>query len=230
MQCFKILEDNLNYKFKNKALLTKALSHSSYVNKEKENDLQSNERLEFLGDRVLGLVIAEYLFSYFKTEPEGVLSHCIAYLNSSELLYEISKKIALDKCIFIHDIKINSLKKIYANTVEAILAAIYLDSDYETIKNIIINLWKPYITTSLSYDIKINFNPKSFLQEWAQKNKLLIPEYIDLKQEGSEHEPVFYISLKIVGYNEVIATGKSKKIAQKNAALSFIKTNNLYQE
>lgn len=217
------LETVLGYYFVNKALLKQALSHSSYVHSSKPLKLQSNERLEFLGDRVLGLAMASRLYDTFANKSEGTLAAAIAYLNSCDVLYQIAKRINLQKYILVSGVKKKQpLKRIYANALEAVLAAIYLDSSFEVVQKIINNLWEPYINSSLTNDVKVSFNPKSILQEWAQQNNLPIPLYEDRGKEGTEHAPVFTIALLVKGYKEVIAKANSKRKAQKIAAYNFV--------
>lgn len=223
------LENDLGYTFKDKSFLQQALSHSSYINNIKRTLIDSNERLEFLGDRVLGLVIAHHLYQVFNDYQESSLAHAIAYLNSKDILYKVAVQIHLDKYVQVasNTTKKNALETIYANALEAILAAIYLDSNYDTIQAIIVRLWKPYIHNCLQPDTLVNFNPKSWLQEWAQQNNLPLPNYLQIKKEGSEHSPIFTIALEIKGHPTTTAKANSKKLAEKKVALAFISNNNL---
>lgn len=223
------LENQLGYTFKNKSLIKQALSHSSYTYSSKVlKNINSNERLEFLGDRVLGLAVAHKLYEVFSNQEEGALATSIAYLNSKDVLCKVAEDVKLFNYIFISGIKRKkSLKSIYANALEAVLAAIYLDSDFKKVQKVIDKLWHPYVENSVNCDTKVSFNPKSILQEWAQKNNLPLPLYKDIKKEGSEHEPMFTVNLLIEGYEAVVAKALSKREAQKIAAYNFLKNNNI---
>lgn len=223
------LENQLGYTFNNKSLIKQALSHSSYTYSSKVlKNINSNERLEFLGDRVLGLAVAHKLYEVFSNQEEGALATSIAYLNSKDVLCKVAEDIKLFHYIFISGIKRKkSLKSIYANALEAVLAAIYLDSDFKTVQKVIDKLWHPYVENSVNCDTKVSFNPKSILQEWAQKNNLPLPLYKDIKKEGSEHEPMFTVNLLIEGYEVIVAKAPSKREAQKIAAYNFLKNNNI---
>lgn len=223
------LEKYLGYNFKNKLLIKQALSHSSYTYNSKEiNNISSNERLEFLGDRVLGLAVAHKIYDLFSNKEEGILANSIAYLNSRDVLCKVAEDIKLSNYVLISGVRRKkSLKSIYANALEAVLAAIYLDSNFKTVQEVINNLWYPYLKESINCNTKVVFNPKSMLQEWAQKNNLPLPLYKDIKKEGSEHEPMFTVNLLVEGYDIIVAQAQSKREAQKVAAYKFLKKNNI---
>ena len=214
------LEDKLGYKFINKDLILLALTHCSVNNKSNHN----NERLEFLGDRVLGFVIADFLYSTNSDKDEGFLSKFLSMLISKETLSAIAEEI--DLCSYI--LKQDCNASLGADALEAVIAAIYIDScSLDKIRSIIYKFWQPYIHNYLQGDMYSSFNPKSTIQEWSQKNKLPIPCYIDVKKEGTEHEPVFYVKVCIEGYGGIEGIGSSKKIAQKDACMKFIEKYNI---
>lgn len=217
-----ILEDTINYKFKNNSYLINALTHSSY-NPHHYKERVNNERMEFLGDKILGFIIAEEIYNKFPDKPEGYLSKCLSYLTSSKVISKVGKSLNIEQYIK----KNNELKdSIIVNTCEAIIAAIYLDSnDIIHCKNFILKFWDNYIESYNIQETYLNFNPKSFVQEWAQNLKLPIPEYNCVKKEGTEHNPIFYVEIVIKGYKSEIAAGSNKKTAEKNAAAKFININ-----
>jgi len=214
---FSNLEKNLNYIFKDKQLLELALTHSSYINK--KSNCINNERLEFLGDKVLGLVMADYIYDNFKDYSEGELSKIYSYITSKDFLIEVAEKINIEKYL---KTKNQSEKSILIDAVESLIGAIYLDSNIDSVKKIILKLWIPILQNYLDNDSYNYFNPKSCLQEWAQKHKLPIPIYVDIKKEGEEHQPIFHVKLNVEGYDDIIGVGSNKQIAQKDCAMQFI--------
>lgn len=212
----------LNYVFNDKSLLKNALTHSSSV----KAKIGSNERLEFLGDRVLSLAISDYLYKHFKNETEGSLAKRHAFLANANTLYEIANKIELS-----HDITASfSLdkddlikqnikdKNIMADAVEAIIGAIYLDSDFKTAYDVIIDLYGDL----LHNQGKPPQDFKTKLQEVSQSKFAKIPEYSVVKITGPDHSPEFTVMVK-VNSRQAIATGASKKEAEQKAAEILIK-------
>ena len=217
------IENKLNYIFKNKALLDLALTHSSYINK--KSNLFNNERLEFLGDKILGMIIANYLYCHFSNYTEGDLSKAYSYLTSKDILIKIAQDLNICKYIKKRN---NNETSILVDAIEAIIASIYIDStNLDNCKNFILNNWIPHLNNYLNSNVYNDFNPKSCIQEWAQKNKLPIPIYLDIKKEGEEHQPKFYVKLQILGYEDTTGIGSNKQLAQKDAATNFIKKYNI---
>jgi len=196
-------------KFKNKKLLKQALTHSSFSNK-------NNERLEFLGDRVLGLVVAELLYLKFPNESEGDLAKRFAGLVCTETLAEIAEEIEI-----ITEIKVDrelrkKIKKqthLHANTVEALIGALYLDQSYQFIFKFIKELWEKKLNNMITPPQ----DAKSKLQELSQKLKNLIPIYNLLEKKGKEHSPIFIIEAEALGI-KTIGEGSTKKEAERNSA------------
>ena len=207
-----ILEKKLGYIFKDKKLLDLALTHSSV---RKNSPHQSYERLEFIGDRVLGLSIADYLFKHHKTENEGSLAKRLAFIVSRESCAKIAEK--LDLKIYIKALKRDLIptSSILPDAVEAVLGAIYLDNDdFKVVREVTLNLWKELLT-------EVNILPpdyKTALQEWSQEHFALIPLYTILEQKGLAHAPTFLIQVEIPGAGIESAQGASKRQAEQRAA------------
>ncbi|MCL2566808.1 MAG: ribonuclease III [Alphaproteobacteria bacterium] len=217
----KDLEAKLGYKFKDVKNLQKALTHSSFFN----SILNSNERLEFLGDKILGSVVACILYENYPKKDEGYLSKFFSYLTSEEVLCDIGKKLETAKHIK-HNTSLED--SVIADSIEAILAAIFIDSgDFSVVKGVIQNHWDSYFKSYNEDSIYKMFNPKSTLQNWAQKRGLKIPEYVDVSKEGNEHNPLFYVKVVVENFKGEEGVGRNKKIAQKNAAQKFIEINKI---
>ncbi|MDR0484572.1 MAG: ribonuclease III [Alphaproteobacteria bacterium] len=215
------LELKLEYKFKDIKILAKALTHSSFSNV----SLNSNERLEFLGDKVLGNIVAFILYESYPKKDEGFLSRFFSYLTSEEVLVLVGKKLEISNYIK-HNTSLED--SVIADSIEAIIASIYIDcGDINTVKKFIKNYWDVYIQSYNEESIYKNFNPKSTLQDWAQKHKLKIPEYIDVAKEGDDHNPIFLVKVEVEGYKAEEGRGKNKKNAQKEAAQKFIEIHKI---
>ena len=209
------LMKSINYKFKNISNLNQALTHSSYKSSAK---IQNYERLEFLGDRVLGLIIASKLYFQNTQSSEGDLAKKLSFLVCKSTLKKIANEIELEKYVK-HSKKIDSLESIKANALEALIGAIYLDSNLENTSKIILNLWKNYFDNiNLS-----TFDPKSSLQEWCLKYKKKLPEYKLIEKIGPDHQPIFKIKVFIDNYTYSTANGNSKQDAEVNAAEKLLK-------
>lgn len=210
------LQQQLQYNFSNTSLLAKAFIHSSYYS---NKNMPNNERLEFLGDKVLGLCMADILYGLFPNYQEDKLSQMYSYLTSQNSLNNVANYLGLANYLQ-HNSNINS--KILSSSLEALLAVIYLDSNLQQVKQCINTLWQTEIT-SINADSAYNsFNPKSYLQVWAQQNSLPLPIYTDLQKQGQEHNPTFVVEVTIQGFKPVVGVGSNKKLAQKNAAEKFI--------
>lgn len=221
MESFRELEKLLGYSFKNKALLTEALSHPSLRQHHEYKANKDYERLEFLGDAVLNLIITEILFNNFKEYNEGNLAKIRSYLVCKETICVVGAKLGLKNYIIMtHGEEIaggrdnpNNIE----NVTEALIAAIYLDSDITTIHNIIGKLWAEFIKVKDLTD----YDPKTALQEWAQSKDHHIPIYRLIKREGVAHLSTFTVSVKINGYEQT-GKGHSIKEAEKNAARELL--------
>ncbi len=175
------------------------------------------QRLEFLGDRVIGLILASELYNKFKGFDEGSLAKLYSFLTSAVIIEKIAKEIGLD--VFLRKIKyIDISRKVLTDYMEAILGALYLDRGLNKTKNIVIILWKKEIDNNKAR----KGDAKSLLQEWTQANNLGLPSYNFLKKLGPDHSPLFKVQLNISKYKTLIAQGKSIQEAQKKAAQIFI--------
>ncbi|MBI5213996.1 MAG: ribonuclease III [Nitrospirae bacterium] len=214
------LEDSLGYRFKDKALLTDALTHKSYHHENPHDAPGHNERLEFLGDSVLGLVIAEDLFLKDAMLTEADMSKMKSYLVKESVLFEIASRLSLGKYLRLgrgeESTGGRQKKSILSDAVEALLGAVFLDSDYKTAKSVITRLFKDKISFAVAQ--KEGYDFKSELQEKSQSLFAVLPEYKIVKQEGEEHKKIFTAEVYINGQLYGSGTGKSKKDAQMSAA------------
>lgn len=204
----------IGYEFSNKSLLIRALTHASA---EKSIDTGTYERLEFLGDRVLGLVVSDFLMCQYPTEDEGQLSRRLSLLVDRSTLASVSKNIELqDYIIYGGGTKLN--ESIQADVMEAIFGAIYLDGGLENAKKVI-----EALLCTLAEKVKTPpIDSKTALQEWAQRKKLRLPVYTEIGREGPDHQPVFIIEVSLDGCDTKIAKGPSKRIAEQAAAKKLL--------
>lgn len=214
----KTLEEYLNYKFKNKALLRKALTHSSYAN-ENKSEGESNERLEFLGDSVLSIIVAEHIFKNYKNLPEGELTKLRASLVCESALYEFSLELHIGEFLLLGkgEQKAGGSERpsILADAFEAVLAAIYLDGGIEPAKRHVLR----FIEEKLSSMQTVAFKDyKTLLQEVIQQNPEEKLEYVLTKESGPDHDKNFTVEVHL--NSNVIGTGigHSKKRAEQEAA------------
>lgn len=207
----------IGYTFKNENLLIEALSHSSYANESKKNR-KSNERLEFLGDSVLSIVVSKHIFNDYKNLPEGELTKLRASLVCEKALYQFSKKIHLGEYILLGKGEEmtggRQRPSILADAFEAVIASIYLDGGFEPVEK--------YILSFLPRDIIHNqpvFNDfKTVLQEIVQKNPEETVEYILVEEKGPEHDKAFVVNVCLNSNVIGQGVGKSKKEAEQKAA------------
>ena len=210
------LEKKIKIKFKNKNLLVRSITHKSY------NSKINNEKLEFLGDRVLGLVIAKKLLNTYPDDNEGVLDKKFASLVNKKKCLEIGKNFNLEKIIKTNTShNKNSLieDKIISDTCEAIIGAIFFDQGIKIAEKFILNLWSDHILKSKNTEI----DSKTRLQEYALKKFKLLPEYNLMSSKGPRHKPIFEVKVKIKNYKSELGKGSSKKDAEQQAAFKLIK-------
>ena len=216
----KELETIIDHNFKKIKLLEKALTHKSFDN------LNNNEKLEFLGDRVLGLVISERLLEKYPTEKEGIIDKKFANLVNKKTCSLIAKKINLKKFIYLgssHKKVERYADKISSDCLEAIVGAIYLDSGLKSVQKFILSFWKEHLLKSTVTLI----DSKTLLQEFSLKKFKELPKYIFFKKTGPQHRPVFKTEVQIPNSKKIIGTGSSKKNAQQNAAFKLLKILNV---
>jgi ribonuclease-3 len=210
------LEKIIGHHFGNLDLLQTALTHSSAP-------LENNyERLEFLGDRVLGLVVSEILYDTFTQESEGDLAKRLSALVQGSWLAKIAQKINLGEFIIFSDAERASggyeNEHILADAIEALIGAIYVDSGLEACRNFIKTQWGDAFHNVQ----KPPQHPKTALQEWAQSRGLPLPTYKIVGQSGPDHAPVFDISLQVKGFEEIVAQGRSRQEGERQAAKAFL--------
>ena len=208
---YQTLEKRIKINFKNKNLMIKSLTHKSY---DKNNN---NEKIEFLGDRVLGLIIAKKLLEIYPNEKEGILDKKFASLVNKKTCLHIANKIELQKYILIFKSKNkkNVIEdKVLADSCEALLGAIYLDKGFNVVEKIILNLWSDNIKESVITQI----DAKTKLQEFSLKKFKKLPIYKIISNTGPRHKPLFKVGVKLFDTKFYISTGKSKKDAEQNAA------------
>ena len=215
MQNQKILENKINIKFKNKKLLSMSLIHKSF------NLLHNNEKLEFLGDRVLGLVLSKKLFNLYPYESEGSLDKKFASLVNRKICLKISKILELEKFLILGNAYKKNLKiedKILSDACEALIGAIYLDSGYKIVEGFILKFWNDEIKKS----DKIEIDSKTKLQEYSLKRFQKLPTYKVLTYKGPQHKPSYKVSVKIYNSKSFYGVGNSKKIAEHDAAKKLL--------
>ena len=209
---YQSLEKKIKIHFKNKNLLIQSLTHKSF---NKENN---NEKVEFLGDRVLGLVIAKKLLEIYPEEKEGILDKKFASLVNKKTCLEIARKIELQKYILTLNSKRNKEvieDKVLADSCEALIGCIYLEKGFNAVEKIILNLWSKHIKESVITQI----DAKTKLQELSLKKFKKLPVYKIISNTGPRHKPLFKVGVKLLDTKFYIAEGKSKKDAEQNAAI-----------
>ena len=214
---YQILEKKINIKFKNKDLLAQSLTHKSF------DTNKNNEKIEFLGDRVLGLVLAKKLLDIYPEDKEGVLDKKFASLVNKKTCLEIAKNINLDKFILTfnpNNKKIKIEDKIVSDSCEALIGAIYLDKGLDATERVILDLWKKNIKKSVVTQI----DAKTKLQELTLKNFKRLPIYKLISSKGPRHKPSFKVGVKLPDTKYFISEGNSKKEAEQNAAKECLKS------
>ena len=200
----KELEHLINYTFKNKDLLNKALTHKSFDN------INNNEKLEFLGDRVLGLTISEKLLEKFPNEKEGSIDKKFANLVNKKTCANIARKLNLKRYIYLGNSNRNlerSVDKILSDSLEAIVGGIYLDGGLKAARKFILIIWEEYLDLSVVTLI----DSKTKLQEYSLKKYKKLPRYTFFKKSGPQHKPIFKTEVQIPESKKIIGVGSSKK-------------------
>ncbi len=219
-------EEIISYSFKNKQLLENALVHPSYIAENKKKlvkEISDFERLEFLGDRVLGLAISSIIYKKFNKNNEGDLSKKLSYLVQKNFLHKISVNLKIDRFLKFSSKKNNKMNiSILADSIESLIGALYLDGGFISAKKFIHSTWGPY----LNIEDKNMQDPKTKLQELSQQKLKKLPEYNLIKKEGPSHSPTFTISLKVLNLKKIISSGSTIRDAEKNAASIVLKLIN----
>ena len=218
-------EKKIDYKFKNVLLLKQSLTHPSYyIENSYLKNLNQFERFEFLGDRVLGLIIASLLFNKYKNLDEGDLSKRYSYLVQKNFLHKISLELEVEK-ILLYNYKKNNkkmLKSIFSDSVESIIGAIFIDGGYKSSFNFVKKFWLPYLDIQISN----TQDPKTSLQELSQQKSKKLPEYKLIKKKGPAHSPLFTINLNVLDLKKITAEGSSIREAETKAASEALKIIN----
>jgi len=209
------LESEINYIFKNRNLLKKALTHKS------SNYFENNEKLEFLGDRVLALVISKKVYLIYPNESEGDLDKRFAFLVNKKTCLKIGKDLGLNKYLILgntHKKKTEIEDKIIADSCESLIAAIYLDGGFISAEKFILKLWNNEIKKTF----KTQIDAKTKLQEYSLKIYKRLPLYKTLKSFGPKHKLIYTVEVKIENSEQFVGNGKSIKMAQQNAAKKLL--------
>ena len=207
-------QKRIGINFYNQKLLAKCFTHKSY------NPLENNEKLEFLGDRVLGLIISQNLLKFFPNDKEGDLDKKLASLVNKKQCAVIAKDLNLQEYILIKNSKNNTNieNKVLSDCLESVIGCIYLDQGLEVAEKFIIKNWRKYLNKSLITER----DSKTKLQEYSLKTYKLLPVYKLLDNKGPRHKPLIKVSVKIKNSKNITATGNSKKEAEQKAAKKLL--------
>ena len=208
------LQKKINIKFKNLNYLKESITHKSY------DPLNNYEKLEFLGDRILGFVISKKLIELYPNEKEGVLDKKLASLVNKNKCLEVAKDIGLEKFILVGNksTKTKVENKLIADSIEALIGAIYYDKGFEISEKFILNMWKNFINLSEETIV----DSKTKLQEYSLKKFKSLPIYKLVSSSGPKHKPKFTISVRLKDTKLYEGSGDSKKKAEQNAAKKLL--------
>ena len=216
----KQLETKIRIKINNSSIFQNALTHKS------ANKINNNERLEFLGDRVIGLIISKKLIDLYPDESEGLLDKRFAHLVNKKTCASISWEIGIKDFIMMGDQKKiieKNDEKILSDACEALIGAIYIDSGFEYVKEFVLRIWKNEIKKSNV----IIVDSKTRLQEYSLKKFKKLPNYNLLSSKGPKHNPTFKISVSISDSKQYVGRGTSKQIAEQDGASKLLKDQNI---
>ena len=226
------LEHKLNYYFNDRNLLKNALLHKSLGNERKEYKNQNNERLELLGDAVLDLIVAEYLYKNYKSASEGTIAKLKAMIVSEPILAKISRQIGVGKFLMLSRGEVMSggrnRESILADSFEAILGAVYIDSNLDEARVFVLSHIKQYIDHIEENEDILDF--KSILQEYVQKEFRTVPTYELVAERGPDHMKEFEIQVIVGNYKEKAVARNKKKAEQLSAKALCIKLGVKYHE
>ncbi|MEY4705818.1 MAG: Ribonuclease 3 [Nitrospirota bacterium] len=217
------LQSSLNYRFKALALLEEALTHSSHVNEQKSVLLPHNERLEFLGDAVLSLVMSEYLASALPQSSEGALSKLKAKLVSEGSLAQVARRLRLGECLKLGRGEDRSRGRekdsLLADALEAVLAAVHLDGGFDASRTVTRHIFAEELTNVAAQQEQPGAGDyKTQFQEWCQKRYDTLPRYATIRETGPDHQKLFEVELSVQGEVVGMGAGRSKKEAEQQAA------------
>ena len=214
------LEKKLNVNFKNKNLLIRSLTHKSF------DSNNNNEKLEFLGDRILGFVIAKKLLELYPNDNEGILDKKLSSLVNKKMCFSVCESFELEKYIKTNSSNKKNYKienKIISDACEAIIGGIFLDQGIKVVERFILDLWHEHINNTTQTKV----DSKTRLQEFSLKKFKKLPKYKLIENSGPRHKPVFKIEVKIKNTKSTFGKGFSKKDAEQNAATQLLKNINL---
>ncbi len=214
------LEKSLGYSMKNNELISEALTHKSFHHENPEKAPLYNERLEFLGDSVLGLAVVEYLYKSYKNYSESTMAKIKSYLVKESVLSDIASEISLGAYLRLgkgeEETGGREKKSLLADALEAVFGAVYIDGGYKNARDVILRLMMDKIDRAVSSEQFFDF--KTDLQEESQTKFGILPQYKIVKQEGEEHKKMFTVDVFIGGSKFGSGTGRSKKEAETIAA------------
>jgi ribonuclease III len=221
---FTKFEETAGFAFKNKSLLKQAFTHRSYINENRSSGLEHNERLEFLGDAVLELVITDYLYTRFENMNEGELTSLRSALVNADTCSIVAQKLGANDFLLLSKGESKDTGRarqyILANTLEAIIGAIYMDQGYDAAKDFILRHITPLTEDIIEKGTWID--AKSLFQEKAQEHEGITPQYKTIRESGPDHDKKFtvgvYLGKEVVGEGD----GKSKQDAEQEAARSAL--------
>ena len=223
-----LFEEKLGYRFDDEKRLIEALTHASARGDNKR--MPDNERLEFLGDRVLGLVIADRLGQIFPHANEGELAKRFNLMVRMETCADVAKIWKLGDVVIVGQSEMRNgvceKPTILANACEAVIGAVYLDGGYRAAKTVVLKVWAPM----LEIEPKQLIDPKSGLQEWAQGLQLPLPRYRVKHQSGPDHNPEFFAEVVIENYDPATGSGQSKRLAEQEAARTFLLREGIWRD
>lgn len=215
----KAFQGRIGHQFSSPELIVRAVTHSSMSSPNRDD----NQRLEFLGDRVLGLVMAEAVLSQDRGAAEGLLAPRFNALVRKEACADVAREIDLGTVLKLGRSEMLSggrrKQALLGDAMEAVIAAVYLDAGFDTARDLILRLWDGRIQ-SVEDDAR---DPKTSLQEWAQARNLLPPKYVEVQRTGPDHAPVFTIAAQLDNGASAQATAGSKRQAEQAAAKALLK-------
>jgi len=220
------LQRALGHKFRDKALLRQALTHASA---RADEPVEDNERLEFLGDRVLGLGVSELLYEVDPEASEGDLARLFNRLVQREACAEVAADMKLGDYLFLSGSEITSGGRaklgILADACEAVLGAVFLDAGFDAAREVVRKFWAPRISAGLEQ----TRDPKTALQEWAQGRKLGLPAYVQVERAGPDHAPRFTSEVRIAAVKPARGSGPSKRVAEQEAAKALMQREGIWE-
>jgi ribonuclease-3 len=213
------LEARLDYVFADRGLLERALTHAS-TQSQGRSDVLHNERLEFLGDRVLGLTLARSLYQRAGEGDPAILTKQFNYLVSREVCAEVARAIGIPAAVAVQkEAGLRRNDTALADTCEAVLAAVFLDAGFEAAAKVVLHLWDDALSKPIDL---VATNPKTALQEWAHAEGLPLPVYAVIDRVGPPHAPVFTVEVTVEGHAPAQAKGRSRQDAEKAAAQALL--------